>query len=496
MIIKSEQNEIQDYLKDASNTKGCCDAVYYPENTNDVIAILKQANEKKTEVTVCGNRTGLTGASVPNGGIVLSTDKMNKILEINIKEKFAVVEPGVLLSDFLKELKTYGLYYPPDPTELNCFIGGTVATNASGAKTFKYGPTREFISGLEIVIPTGELLTIDRGKHFAEENKLLLQTDSGKGYQLKLPTLKSIPTKNAAGYFCRENMDAIDLFIGSEGTLGIFTKLKLKLLNAPEKVLSSVIFFNSEENGLSFIEEARERSYTSRKNLAAKTIDALALEFFDKYSLDLLRDDFPNIPQGTKSAVWFEQEITNELSEMITELWMNLIEKHDGDINNSWIAMNDNDKSQFEKFRHGISAKVNEFISSRNFRKLGTDFAVPDKELKNFYFQLKNDVNNARLSYVIYGHFGNSHIHLNMLPKNEEEFEIAKKLYTNMCISAIKTGGTFSAEHGVGKNKTNLLYEMYGEKVVEEMFAIKKTLDPNLILCKGNIFPKSEIQKH
>jgi len=176
------------------------------------------------------------------------------------------------------------------------------------------------------------------------------------------------------------------------------------------------------------------------------------------------------------------------------ELWMSLTEYYGGDINNSWIAMSDKDKSEFQAFRHEISAKVNEFISSHHYRKLGTDFAVPDNQLKNFYFQLKNDVNNAGLSYVIYGHFGNSHIHLNMLPKNDDEFEIAKKLYTDMCISAIKTGGTFSAEHGVGKNKANLFYEMYGEKVVEEMFTIKKTLDPNLILCKGNIFPKSEIQ--
>ncbi len=145
MIIKTDQNEIQDYLKDASNTMGYCDSVVYPENTDDVVSILIQANEEKNKVTVCGNRTGLSGGSVPTGGIVLSTEKMNRILEINEEEKFAIVEPGVLLSDFLKELKTKKLYYPPDPTELNCFLGGTVATNASGSKTFKYGPTRAFV---------------------------------------------------------------------------------------------------------------------------------------------------------------------------------------------------------------------------------------------------------------------------------------------------------------------------------------------------------------
>ena len=488
MIIKTDQNEIQDYLKDASNTMGYCDSVVYPENTNDVVSILIKANEEKNKVTVCGNRTGLSGGSVPTGGIVLSTEKMNRILEINQEEKYAIVEPGVLLSDFLKELKTKKLYYPPDPTELNCFLGGTVATNASGSKTFKYGPTRAFILGMEIVLPTGDVLNLDRGQTSAQKFELSILTANRKKIDLKIPSVKSLPTKNTAGYFCREGMDAIDLFIGSEGTLGILTKLKLKLLTAPQMVLSAVIFFNSEDDGLNFIESARNESYDSRKNKEQFAIDALAIEYFDKYALNFLRDDFPNIPLDANSAVWFEQEVDETSSNLITDLWINLIEKHHGDLGNSWIAMNEKDKMKFVEFRHRISTKVNEFISSHNFRKLGTDFAVPDNELKKFYFQLKDDVNKAGLDYVIYGHFGNSHIHLNMLPKNSEECETAKKLYNKMCLSAIKSGGTFAAEHGVGKNKKLLLYEMYDEKVMNDMWKIKQTLDPNLVLGSGNIF--------
>ena len=488
MIIKSEQNEIQNYLKDASNTEGFCDAVYFPKNAEDVLNVIKEANQKKTKVTVCGNRTGLTGASVPMGGIVLSTEKMNKILEINKNEKFAVVEPGVLLSDFLNELKSKKLYYPPDPTELNCFIGGTVATNASGAKTFKYGSTRNFVIGLEIVLTTGEVLKLERGKNLAIKDKLTLKTESGNIIELHIPDIKTSVTKNTAGYFCKENMDAIDLFIGSEGTLGIFTKIKLKLLDPPQKILSAIIFFNSVDDGLNFVEKSREKSYSNRKNNLKEDIDALALEYFDKNALDFLRSDFPNIPNGAKSAVWFEQEIKDETSDKILELWLNQIELHNGDLENSWIAMNDKDKLKFEQFRHAISANVNEYIYSKNYRKLGTDFAVPDKELKKFYYQITNGVASAGLDYVVYGHFGNSHIHLNMLPKNDGEFDMAKKLYSQMCSSAIKLGGTFSAEHGVGKNKIAFLKEMYGQEVINEMFTIKKTLDPNLILGYGNIF--------
>jgi len=430
----------------------------------------------------------LSGGSVPNGGIVLSTEKMNKILEINEEEKFAIVEPGVLLSEFLNELKKRKLYYPPDPTELNCFLGGSVATNASGSKTFKYGPTRSFVIGIEIVLPTGDVLILERGQNYAQKFDLSILTISGKKIELIIPSIKSLPTKNTAGYFCQEGMDAIDLFIGSEGTLGILTKLKLKLLLAPQIILSAVIFFNSEEYGLDFVEEARSESYKTRNNKLPVSIDALAIEFFDKFALDFLRDDFPNIPQDAESAVWFEQEVNEESSNEITDMWINLVEKHNGNLSHSWIAMNEKDKLKFVEFRHRISTKVNEFISSHNFRKLGTDFAVPDKELKNFYYQLKNDVIQAGLDYVIYGHFGNSHIHLNILPKSSEEFETAKKLYNNLCLSAINSGGTFAAEHGVGKNKKALLSDMYGDKVISEMRRIKQTLDPNLVLGSGNIF--------
>lgn len=488
MIIKSDQSEIQNYLKDASNTSGYCDAVYYPENVSDVVRILKEANSNQNKVTVCGNRTGLTGASVPKGGIVLSTEKMNKILEINKEEKYAIVEPGVMLSDFLEILRCDNLYYPPDPTELNCFIGGTVATNASGSKTFKYGPTRNFVLEIEVVLPTGETMTINRGETFANKNILTLKTDAMTSYKIEVPYVRSVLTKNAAGYFCKENMDAIDLFIGSEGTLGVISRIKLKLLNAPENILSSVIFFTSEVDGLIFIEKSRNISYQTREKNIDNSIDALALEFFDKNALDFLRDDYKNIPQKAESAVWFEQEYFEDENDQITEQWMDLIVENKGDLENSWIAMNEKDKSKFQEFRHRISTKVNEYISSNNYRKLGTDFAVPAEALKDFYFKIKKDVIASGLDFVIYGHFGDSHIHLNMLPKNPEEFDNAKNLYSEMCNYAIEKGGTFSAEHGVGKNKTHFLIKMYGEKVVKEMFRIKKTLDPNLILGYGNIF--------
>ena len=292
MLIKTSPDEIQNFLVDASNTKGQCDAVYFPESKGEIIKILKKAEEEKTPVTISGNHTGLTGSGVPRGGIVISTEKLNKILEINMEERYAIVQPGVILADFLEEAKNRNFLYPPDPTEDKCFIGGTVATNASGAKTFKYGPTRDYVEELEIILADGEILNLKRGIQKAEGFKLKLKTENGKEIFLDIPDFEMPHTKNASGYFCKKDMDAIDLFIGSEGTLGVITKVKLKIISTPEKLISCVVFFDEEKNALGFLEKARQLSYQAREIHQANAINALALEFFDEGALKFLAKDF------------------------------------------------------------------------------------------------------------------------------------------------------------------------------------------------------------
>ncbi|OGU53953.1 MAG: dehydrogenase [Ignavibacteria bacterium RIFOXYB2_FULL_35_12] len=488
MIIKTSPDEIQNYLTDASNLKGFCDAVYFPENESDVVEILKEANEKKIKVTVSGSGTGLTGARVPNGGIVIATDKLNRVIEINEKDKTATVEPGVILSDFQNLVNEKKLMYPPDPTERNCFIGGTVATNASGEKTFKYGPTRNYVLELNVVLANGELLKLKRGDLFAYNYSLRLKTESGSEYDLHLPDYSMPLTKNASGYFSQKNMDAIDLFIGSEGTLGVVTQIKLKLVDKPDKILSCVMFFNLETDALSFINQARKISYQTRQKELRDALDALALEFFDKNSLNFLFIDYPNVPLNAEAAVWFEQEVNIQNEEFLIEEWMKLISEFNGNEESAWFAFSDSDNKKIQNFRHAISWKISEYISQNNLKKLGTDVAVPDDKFEELYFFSKSEVEKENLPYVVYGHFGNSHMHLNMLPKSEEDYLKGKEVYKRICTRAVELGGTISAEHGIGKLKTDYLVLMYGEANIRKMAEVKKVLDPNLILGSGNIF--------
>jgi len=487
MIIKNTPDEIQNYLVDASNFHGHCEAVYIPSDVNEIRNILKVANSKKQKVTIAGNGTGLTGARVPQGGIVISTEKMNKVIEINSEKRFAVVEPAVILREFQDNVREYNLLYPPDPTEGNCYIGGTIATNASGEKTFKYGSTRVYVNKIDVVLADGDLLKLERGKWIADEYKLKFKTESGKEYLIEIPIITMPLTKNAAGYYCKKNMDAIDLFIGSEGTLGVITKAELKLVPYPEKIISCIIFFNSEEDGLKFIYDARDKSYQTRESNTVD-IDALALEFLDEYSLNFIKDDYSQIPANAKAAVWFEQEVNSSNEDTLLEKWMELINLHNGDEDSAWFASNQKEKKNLEEFRYNIALKVTDYLAQYKVNKLGTDMAVPDERFDEFYHFCISEMRKNKFNYVAYGHFGNSHLHMNLLPRNEEQYERGKIIYRNIYSKAIELGGTVSAEHGIGKIKTDYLLEMYGEKIIKEMAKIKKQLDPNLILGYGNIF--------
>lgn len=483
IIYKNKPEEFQDYLSDASNFKGDCEGVYFPENVEEVSEIVSEANKTNTRLTIAGNRTGLTGSAVPLGGRIISTSKLNKFISVNMDEGFAMVEAGVTLDSLQDYLSEMSYFYPPDPTEKNCFIGGSISTNASGARSFKYGSTRIYVEAIEMVFADGEIFFIERGKILAKKNYFDFLTPEGKRFNFSFPLIKMPATKNTTGYYLKENMDLIDLLVGSEGTLGVITKAKLKILPIPKNILSCVAFFEDENDALGFIADVRAIS----KIHGNQFIDARALEFFDRYSLRFLKSDFAKIKNNFRAAVWFENEYSNDADEALG-YWLDLIIKHNGNEEDIWFAADKKDFEEIHEFRHAISAKANEFVTKHGLRKLGTDTAVPDENFTKFYFDSVSLIENTNLNYIVYGHAGNSHLHINLLPTNQKEFELAKKLYSEICRISVELDGTVSAEHGIGKVKRNYLKMMYGEATIIEMARIKKIFDPNLILGIGNIF--------
>ncbi|MBC8145611.1 MAG: FAD-binding oxidoreductase, partial [bacterium] len=215
MIVKTEQDEIARFLGDASNMPGgSAERVCFVESADDVVALLADAHVRQIPVTIAGAGTGLSGACIPMGGTVLATSRMNRIRDINAQSMLVSVEPGVMLADLQREVEQLSLFYPPDPTERTCSIGGTIATNASGARTFKYGPTRDYIVELDVVLATGEQLHLVRNDNHAIDGRMSLTTTNGRAIDLVVPSYAMPAIKHAAGYFASPTMDSIDLFIG------------------------------------------------------------------------------------------------------------------------------------------------------------------------------------------------------------------------------------------------------------------------------------------
>lgn len=484
MIVKTEIDFIQNYLVDASNFKyESCDGLYIPESYEEIIELTKISNDKKTPITISGAGTGLVGGRVPLNGIVVSLEKFNKILELRNDEKNIIVQSFVTLNELQNYLDDFGLFYPPDPTEKNCSIGGTIATNASGARTLKFGPTRKWINALKILLPHGEIFDLKRGDFQANGYIFDFETECGTKFNFKLPEFSMPDVKNAAGYYILPDMDLIDLFIGSEGTLGIILEAELKLLEKPSDLISMVIFFDNFDDVYNFVSIARNE----KKKQEFLKISPRALEFFDDKSLEFLSPKFPKV-SNKKFAIWYEQEIYTECKDEIIEQLSELILQNNGNIDEIWFAFNEKEINEIREFRHSISVLVNEYISRNNLKKVGTDIAVPSEYFVEFYRYCCEQCIKNSIKYVGYGHIGNNHLHFNMLPEDKKQNELAIKLYRDFCIKAIEMRGTISAEHGIGKLKAHYFELMYPEKVLHGMFEIKKTFDPNLILNLGNIF--------
>lgn len=485
MIIKTVDAEFEDYLTDASNMRGgSADRLLIPENRDEVAEAVRASEGK---ITISGARTGTVGGAVPFGGTIISLEKLNQIKSIDREKMTVTAEAGVLLADLQKAVESEGLYYPPDPTEWSCQIGGTVATNASGARSFKYGSTREFVRRIEIVLASGETVSLRRGEHFSETGRIRLRTNEGTEIVAKIPTYaKPSVRKDACGYFAGDKVDAIDLFVGSEGTLGVITEIEFRVLAKPEGSLSGIVFFAEDRDLLDLVDAVRDASFATRRG-ASDGIDATLVEYFDRNSLEFIRESFPDVPADMAGAVFFEQETNDGNEDSLFDAWNTLLEENNADVENSWFAVSESDLEKMREFRHALPVAVNERVVKNRQRKIGTDMAVPDKNFRSFLDYTRAKLSESGIENVSFGHIGDCHLHINLLPGNEDEAEASRNLYGRFVAQSIMLGGTVSAEHGIGKLKSKYLYVMYGERYLNEMAELKKAFDPKALLGPGNL---------
>ena len=506
-----------DYLRDESRRVGAAESISFPKTESDVKQHLSAAREAKRGITVQGARTGITAGAVPAGGHILNLSRMNRMLGLRrdpSSDSFLLtLQPGVLLSEIrgvtestekmaaaleesaegLQEFSSRGKYFfTPDPTETTASIGGMVSCNASGARSFFYGPTRDHVARIRAVLADGSVVDLARGQARAQGRRFELPTDSGRVLSGELPAYALPDVKNAAGYFVRDDMDLLDLFIGAEGTLGIVTEIDVRLVPRPAALWGIMTFFPSEEGAVGFVRRIREAA-----------LRPMSIEFFDSHALDLLRSqkadnpafkDLPEIPEEWHTAVYVEyagpdpdavEEAVVAMSESMAECG--------GDPDATWLGDDERELVRLKDFRHAVPEAVNLLIDERRksepgITKLGTDLAVPDDALDRVLALYHAGLQEHGLEYVIFGHIGSNHVHVNLIPRSLAEYEQGKRLYTDWARQVVGWGGTVSAEHGIGKLKAALLREMYGEKGIEEMRGLKKVFDPDGVLNAGNLF--------
>ncbi len=437
--------------EDASGFAGWADEFFRPTSEDEVASILKRAVASNTPVTVVGGLTGLTGGAAARGGWAISTERLQRL---EVRTGSATCGTGVRLRDLQAAAHPTGQFFAPDPTESMASLGGAISTNASGSRSFRYGSTGRHVLALRVALLDGTVRVFRRGERV----------------DFPIPQLP-IPrtTKNAAGYRLRPGMDWVDLFVGAEGTLGVVTEAEVQLLPLPKELLSGVIFFDSDEAALDAAE-------------AWRPVPGLRmLEYCDRASLHLVGIRY-------EAAILIEQELTDDKN---LDEWQERLESGKARLEDSWIASSDADRERFRKFRHSLPETVNSIVRRNGFLKVGSDYAVPiDKNREMLAFYRERMEASLPGIYVIYGHIGDGHVHVNAMPTTQAQFEVAQQLMGEFAQKSVSLGGTVAGEHGVGKRKAHLLHLLYSDSELEAMSEVKRRFDPHGLLGQGNLFER------
>jgi len=444
------------YLEDASGAKGHADRICVPADEAELLATLADAHREHAPITIAGGGSGLTGGRVPNGGWQISMEKFRRL---DVRPGSATVGSGVTLHELHAAAKASGQFYPPDPTETMAFLGGTISCNSSGSRSFKYGATRGWLRRLRMALVNGDIVDVRRGDAIDFDVPVIPQPAS---------------KKHSAGYPLRPGMDWIDLFCGSEGTLGIVIEAEVELLPNPKELLNGIIFFPSDDAAHNALDRWR-----SVPNIRM-------LEYVDDPALRMIEQRYPDVPASARAAIITEQIIESDDD---LDAWAGRLEETGGMEAQSWFGSSDFDRERFRKFRHALPETALAISQRNGFPSLGTDFSVPvahNREMFAFYREHMDRIMPGH--YCIFGHVGDAHPHVNMLPASQAEFDAGTDILMTFAKKAASLGGSVAAEHGLGKRKAKFLPVQYTPEQIGAMKAVKRRLDPDWRLGRGTLF--------
>ncbi len=426
---------------DAAGGKSLPDLVVRPYSAEEISKIVILANEYLIPVIPRGAGSGFVGGSTPvSGGIVLVLTRMSKVIYVDKDNLTAEVEPGVITQKLQKEVEKSGLFYPPDPASLKfSTIGGNVAVNSGGPRAIKYGVTKDYVLGLETVLPTGEII------------------------HTGVKTVKGV-----VGY------DLTRLLIGSEGTLGVITKILLKLLPKPKKVKTALAVFP----------EVDDATRTVTEIIRSKIIPA-TLEFMDRTAIQCVEDYLQmGLPKKAGAMLLIEVDGDDDVVEKEIKQINLLCKKYNtGQI---LIAADDKEREKLWAARRAISPALGRLKPT----KINEDIVVPRNKIPSIIKRIRKIAEDFKLTIINFGHAGDGNIHVNIMTdkQDKDEYERAEKAVKEIFSAALYLGGTISGEHGVGLAKRQYIRMEIEPVVLRKMKEIKKIFDPNNIMNPGKIF--------
>jgi len=439
--ISTAPEDLLCYGFDASGLEASPSAVVWPEHTEDVVKIMKYAYESGISVVPRGAGTGMTGGVVPvSGAVVLSLEKMNKMIEVDSENLSVLCEPGMINGRLQRDLERRGLFYPPDPASMNfCTIGGNVAENAGGPRAIKYGVTRDYVMEIEAVLPNGKILTTG----------------------VRTP-------KGVVGY------DLTRLFVGSEGTLSVFTKIRLKILPRPEEVITLLAMFNK-----------LEPSGRAVSDIIASKIIPRTLEFMDREAIMAVEHFKPiGLPRKAEAVLLIELDgypstIIRE-AEKVADICRNL----GAEVS---MAEDEEARDRLWEARRAVSPALYHISPT----KINEDIVVPRNRIPDMLKRLRRLSEESGIKIVNFGHAGDGNIHVNIMvdKNNKEEYTKGVALVKQVFQETLELGGTLSGEHGVGLTKAPYIGMEISGTGLSIMKSIKQVFDPKNILNPGKIFP-------
>jgi len=490
-----------DLLRDESNLSGgAAERAFLPRSVEEVAGIVTEAAGRGAALAIGGARTGISGGAVPEGDSwVLSLQRLRGIHGLVDGPQGEApglrVEAGVSLDEvrsWLTQAEGGRWIYPVDPTEWSASVGGTVATNAAGGRSYHYGATSPWVRALRIVLADGSLVELRRGDVTASD--LAVSWDAGLGaFPLRLPQVDRPRVRCVAGYDIAPGGDLVDAFVGSEGTLGVVVEAELALAPAPKFTVGLFCFVHRDAPVAELVPAIRElRCFT-----------VLAIEYLDPASLDLLREErragrgggIPAFPDHAGAAFFLELAFEDEEEvEAGFERLERVLSGHGGSLDDTWAGFEAADRTRMRHLRHAVPEAVNARVarlrrSVPELHKVGTDLAVPDEaaaEMDRTYAAAREE---AGMPSVLFGHAAENHLHLNFLPRTVEELARARDFHLELAREAVRLGGSVTAEHGIGRLKLALLPIQFGMAGVEELRRFRAGFDPAGTLNPGVHLP-------